>query len=229
MQVHIHSKNLSVRDNLKDYAEEKLGKLTKVYPEISSADIGFTRRAKKSGEDKYKVEITLHCKGNLVRAEEDENTPFAAIDLVSEKLERQLRRFKGKLYTNLNKHKKRSARKQRDSAGEFLTPEQIEALAAVGQQLTTPETNGAPMKDLEEPELIDDPADSDAIDDGQPVIVRSKSFAVKPMAPSEATMQMELLGHDFYVFLDDETNQVSVVYKRRDGNYGLIQPEIAQV
>ena len=60
-----------------------------------------------------------------------------------------------------------------------------------------------------------------------PVIVKTKQFAVKPMSPEEAVLQLELVGHDFFVFLNGETNDVNVVYRRRDGNYGLIEPQVA--
>jgi putative sigma-54 modulation protein len=60
----------------------------------------------------------------------------------------------------------------------------------------------------------------------EPQLVRSKSFAVKPMSPEEAAAQMDLLGHGFYVFMNAETEQVNVLYRRRDGNYGLIEPEL---
>lgn len=63
------------------------------------------------------------------------------------------------------------------------------------------------------------------IEEKEPEIVRTKRFAIKPMPVEEAVLQMELLGHDFYVFLDASTEEVNVVYKRRDGNYGLIEPE----
>jgi putative sigma-54 modulation protein len=59
-----------------------------------------------------------------------------------------------------------------------------------------------------------------------PQIVRMKRFAVKPMAPEEAALQMDLLGHDFFVFANAETEQVNVIYRRNDGNYGLIEPEL---
>jgi putative sigma-54 modulation protein len=60
-----------------------------------------------------------------------------------------------------------------------------------------------------------------------PVIVKTKQFAVKPMNPEEAVLQLELVGHDFFVFLNGETNDVNVVYRRRDGDYGLIEPQVA--
>jgi len=60
----------------------------------------------------------------------------------------------------------------------------------------------------------------------EPVIVKTKQFAVKPMSPEEAVLQLELIGHDFFVFQNAETNDVNVVYRRRDGNYGLIEPQV---
>ena len=62
-------------------------------------------------------------------------------------------------------------------------------------------------------------------DDGDIKIVRSKKFGIKPMYPEDACVQMELLGHDFYVFCNAETEEVNVVYKRKNGSYGLIEPE----
>ena len=64
-------------------------------------------------------------------------------------------------------------------------------------------------------------------EEDSPVIVKTKQFPVKPMSPEEAVLQLELVGHDFFVFLNAETNDVSVVYRRRDGNYGLIEPQVA--
>jgi ribosome hibernation promoting factor len=64
-------------------------------------------------------------------------------------------------------------------------------------------------------------------DEGSPVIVKTKQFAVKPMSPEEAVLQLELIGHDFFVFQNADSNEVNVVYRRRDGNYGLIEPQVA--
>ena len=59
----------------------------------------------------------------------------------------------------------------------------------------------------------------------EPLIVKTKQFAIGPMSPSDAVLQLELIGHDFFVFRNDETNEINVVYRRRDGNYGLIEPQ----
>lgn len=65
---------------------------------------------------------------------------------------------------------------------------------------------------------------ADEDEESEAVIVKTKSFALKPMTPEEATLQMDLVGHDFFVFINSETEETNVVYKRKDGNYGLIEP-----
>jgi putative sigma-54 modulation protein len=104
---------------------------------------------------------------------------YASIDLVVDKLERQIKKYKSKLYKSL---------KQGEGLGRLAKTTQEAA---------------------EEPE---------------PKIVKTKQIEVKPMTPEEATLQMELLGHDFFVFANSETDEVNIVYRRRDDNYGLIRP-----
>src|SRR5690606_19546309 len=69
-------------------------------------------------------------------------------------------------------------------------------------------------------------ADAAAADNGLPKVVRTKRFAIKPMSVEEAALQMELLGHDFFVFANAQTEEVNVLYRRRDGQLGLIEPEL---
>ena len=77
----------------------------------------------------------------------------------------------------------------------------------------------AKLEPLPAGEVLDDE------DEPLPGVVRTKRFAIKPMTPDEAAMQMELLNHDFFVFVNRETDQTNVLYRRKDGNYGLIEPE----
>src|SRR5690625_339724 len=77
------------------------------------------------------------------------------------------------------------------------------------------------------PKLSEIPANETVEADKMPQLVRTKRFAVKPMDVEEAVMQMDLLGHDFFVFRNADTSEVNVLYRRRDGNYGLIDPEYA--
>lgn len=93
--------------------------------------------------------------------------------------------------------------------GKLLAHPRPSEAAAVKEGATTP---------LEEPS-------EEETEEGLPTVVKTKRFAIKPMTAEEAALQMELLNHDFFVFLNAETEQVNVLYRRKDGNYGLIEPE----
>lgn len=120
----------------------------------------------------------------LLRAEEDHMDMYAAIDLISDKLERQIR-----------KHKTKVNRKHREKGN-------LNEL--FGSYESTPNV------EEEEQELE---------------IVRQKRFNLKPMDSEEAILQMDLLGHNFFVYTDAETNNTNIVYKRKDGKYGLIEAQ----
>jgi putative sigma-54 modulation protein len=133
------------------------------------------------------VEATIYTKGPVIRAREASPDVFTSIDLVLAKLERQVKKYRGKLV----------ARSQGAHKEAFVT-----------EGFTS----------LEETEEAEEEASS-------PRIVKVKQFMVKPMAPEEAALQLELIGHDFYVFTNSETQETAVVYRRRDGNYGLIEAQ----
>jgi len=180
MRVTVKGKNIAVTDALERYAEKKVERLGKYFQNIKEAIVTASTQ-----RNWHTVEIMLEGDGMVLRGEERTDNMYASIDQVVEKLEKQIKRFKGKLI-------------ERVHPGE--PPK--EHVAEVSLELT-PEAH--------EP---------------TPKIVRSKSFPLKPMPPEEAAMQMELLNHDFFVFLNTETELVTVIYKRQDGNYGLIEPEM---
>ena len=190
MLINIRGKNIQLTDSLRSYTESKVGKLQKFYEDLSSADVSLIVEKNRNVEETHKVEITLHANGTIIRGEESTISMYSSIDVAVDKLERQIKKYKQKLYRNLSKDKRR-------------------------------EQETSPIPQLPN---IDLPIDES--EELEPRIVRSKQFAMKPMDPEEATLQMELLGHDFHVFLNPNTNQINVVYKRKDGNYGLIEPTI---
>ncbi len=177
MKLIIKKNNTNLSPSLKNYIEDKIKRLAKFYDNINTAEIELISQQTKSDEMSQKVEVTLHANGHIFRCEESTISMYASIDIVSEKLERQLRKFKEKI----NKRKR--------------------------------------VKSVVQPEdrsLSDKPPFAE--------IVKVKQFAIKPMSPEEASLQMEMIGHDFYVFFNANSNVVNVIYKRKDGNYGLIEP-----
>jgi len=171
------AKNTEATEALRAYASEKVERLSRYFDHIMSVDIEFIAERNPSITKSQICEVTMFTKGATVRAVEASPDMRASIDLVVDKLERQIKRYKHKRNTSAN-------HKANGKAGVAATIAEEE----------------------------------------RPVIVRSKRVEAKPMTPEEATLQMELLGHDFFVFTNADSEDINVVYRRVDSNYGLIEP-----
>ena len=168
-------KKYEVSDELKEYAEKKIGKVDKLVRTESDASITFSAE-----RGRYTAEVTLRNNGMFYRVTETTSDMFASIDSACAALVRQVR-----------KNKTRLEKRLRDGAFERTS-----APVAV------------PEDDEEAPEYT---------------IIRNKRFSIKPMSPEEAVLQMDLLGHTFFAFRNQEADSAfSVVYKRNDGGYGMI-------
>lgn len=178
MAIHVRGKNIEITPALKDYVAKRVGKVTKYFEALGDITVILTVE-----KGRHIVEVTVPINGMLLRGEEATTDMYASIDLVIEKLEKQIEKYKTKL-----------ARKMRAGVfkGEF---------AAAAQ------------------------TDEAAMDKEELGVVKTKRFAVKPMDVEEAIMQMNLINHDFYVFSNSDTEEVNVIYRRKDGRYGLIEPE----
>ncbi len=185
IRFEIHGDNLTITDAIRDYIEEKIGKLERYFNDVPNAVAHV--KVKTYSNSATKIEVTIPLKNVTLRAEERNDDLYAGIDLINNKLERQVRKYK----TRIN-------RKSRDR----------------GDQ----EVFVAELQEMQETQV-----DNDAYDDNEIEIIRSKEFSLKPMDSEEAVLQMNLLGHDFFVFTDRETDGTSIVYRRKDGKYGLIQ------
>ncbi|MDO5375246.1 ribosome hibernation-promoting factor, HPF/YfiA family [Staphylococcus rostri] len=181
----IHGDNLTITDAMRNYIEEKIGKLERYFTNVPNATAHV--KVKTYQNSGTKIEVTIPLKNVTLRAEERHDDLYAGIDLINNKLERQVRKYK----TRVN-------RKHRDRGSE----EDI----FVDAQPT-------------QPDLDEETTESDI------EIIRSKTFHLKPMDPEEAVLQMNLLGHDFFVFNDRDTDGTSIVYRRKNGKYGLIETE----
>jgi putative sigma-54 modulation protein len=173
MHIAVNGRHLEITPAIKNYSEEKISKFEKYLPEGAEAIVTLSIE-----KYRHKAEVLLKTNGVLIQAESITGEIYSAIDEVSEKLDRQVKKYK-------EKHS--SYRK--------------------GGATRTPETHGkAPA----------------AQESGR--IIKNKRHELKPMSPEEAAMQMELLDKDFFVFINDKSSQVNVIYQRKDGNFGLIEP-----
>ncbi len=181
MQITTTFRHMESSEALKSYAEEKLSRVQKYIDEPIVAQVFLTVE-----KIRHIAEVTLNAKGITIKASEETNDMYAALDAVIDKIERQMRRYKERLKA----HKPVSESEERKVKKTILEAESIEH-----QQ--------------------------------EPVIIRSKTFSIKPMSVDEAVMQMDLLNKDFLVYRDSATEGIAVIYRRKDGNYGLIEPQKA--
>ncbi|MED4461212.1 ribosome hibernation-promoting factor, HPF/YfiA family [Metabacillus fastidiosus] len=183
MRYNIRGENIEVTPALKEYTEKKISKLERYFDD--SVDTNVNINLKYYNDKESKIEVTIPMSDLVLRAEEHNEDMYAAIDLVVNKLERQIRKHK----TKVNRKSRERGAKLTFTAG---VADEIESAVA-----------------LEEDTLE---------------LVRTKRFDLKPMDSEEAILQMNMLGHNFFVFTNSENNATNVVYKRKDGKYGLIEP-----
>lgn len=172
MQVTVIGRHIEATDALKQYATEKFSRLDKYLPKTVQVVITLSVVKKVH----HIADAVIRSNGILIQASEETEEMYSAIDLLTEKIERRVRRYKEKLVEH--KH----------------------------------QTNKTDLSVHTEPE------------DRIPQIIKTKRFDLKPMLPEEAVMQMELLDKDFFIFSNAGSGHISVIYKRKDGNIGLIEP-----
>ena len=183
MQLIIHGHGLHVTDALRAYAQEKIGHLQHYFDHIIDAHV--TMRTERADQI---IDVTLHLRHYIIKAEERSGDMYASIDLVRDRLEQQIRKYRTR---RIDRHHRANGKLQ----------------AAVAAEI--------PITD--EPEEGEGAAET-------PRIVRSKRFNVKTMEAEDAAHQMDLLGHSFFVFVNAQTAQLNVLYRRRSGDLGLIEP-----
>lgn len=174
MIYNIRGDKILVTNSIKDYITDKLGRLDKYF---KNDELKVNILIKVKGFNQT-IEVTIPTPNFTIRNEESADDLYAAIDLVTDKIERQIRKNK----TKINKIEKNAVKKLN---------------------------------------FVFDDANDDTEDNDK--IVRRKELNTKPMDEEEAILQMEMLGHDFFIFKDRDTKQICILYKRKDGNYGLIE------
>lgn len=206
MELKITTKNLTVSDRFKDYVSEKSGKVEQFSHRPQELNIKVTRyeRSRNAGlEDQ--VELTVYEPGHVVRAEARADDKFAAFDIAFGKLLERLRRY-------ADKHKVHRGGNHRHVGTSELTASDFAELDITPADHTLL-TGEIPIVGSEQDEV-------DA--SSSPLVIRSKEFERVPMSKEDAVGHMELVGHDFFLFHDQETDKPSVVYRRKGYSYGVI-------
>ncbi|MDX6439357.1 MAG: putative sigma-54 modulation protein [Gaiellaceae bacterium] len=180
MRLEVKGRNVEVNDSIRRYAEEKLERIEKQLPEPTQIEVELTLETNPSIADDHIAEATVWTKGSTLRVRESSSAFETSIDQLSDKLERQVKRYREK--------------RSRRETGRRANGHHSDEPSFSGEQLDR-------------------------------MIVKSKQFDLQPLTPDEAAVELELIGHDFFVFTNAETGLTNVVYRRRAGAYGLIEPQ----
>lgn len=197
MKLVIQGKNIEITDAIRSYVHQKIEKAAAHFQSlINEVDVCLSVERNPRVTSKQSAEVTIYINRAVVRAEESSENLYASIDLVTDKITRQLRKYKEKRRTK-----------------EHVSVRPINGDAPIDEDAT----NTSDISEIlnHQPQLPSD-------------VVRTKYFAVPPMSVHEALEHLELVGHDFYMFLNAETNEINVIYERNHGGYGLLQPRKGQ-
>ena len=184
MKTNLTARNLELSDVLREQIEHKLQRLDRITHDLAEADVELIAKASHAADSAQVAEVTLRNNGDVLRSTAAGATPMAALDIVLDRLERQVVR-----------HKERPRSVRGRHSDELESVLEREALGTI-----EPDQQPAPS------------------------VVKLKRFDMQPMFEEDAIAQMEELDHAFFVFLNAETDGVAVLYRRRDGSYGLIEP-----
>jgi ribosomal subunit interface protein len=220
MELNIVGRNLGVTDRFRAYAAEKSEKVTHLAERAISLDVKLSRHNEKNGNTgPDRVELTLVGKGPVVRAEADGSDKYAAFDVALGRLLERIRRAKDRRKVHRGQRRPTSLREATD-----LGFAEVGVQAAAPEVLEQVRTGSIPV--------IDDGQEPSSMEEDEvycPVVIRRKVFGSAPMTVDDALYFMELVGHDFYLFVDTETGRPSVVYRRKGWDYGLIGLDEADV
>ena len=201
MKTQIKGRNVTVTDALQDYANEKIERVHKLLQQrkiddVTRVELELKVHKNPSIAEPCMAEATIFTRGPVIRAHDSSTDMYAAIDLVTDKLVRRVKKYHDRVHGKTRRgHEKLVVEAESGPA-----PADAAALDQFQADLLEPGSG----------------------DNGQ--VVKTKQFALKPMSITEAALQLELIGHSFFVFTNAETSRTNVLYRRNDGHYGLIEP-----
>lgn len=210
MDIIVKGRHTGVSDRFRDHVTTKLARIERLDNKLIRVDVEVSKeRNPRLADQRERVELTIHSRGPAVRAEASADDRFAALDIALDKLEGRLRRIADRRKVHHGNH-------GTPSLSEFFyeTPPPPPPAQIVPEQ-AEPET-------LPDDKKYDDLVAIEMDGDG-PLVVREKFHEAEPMTIDQALLEMELVGHDFYLFRDKESGQPCVVYNRRGYNYGVLR------
>ncbi|MEU7861526.1 ribosome-associated translation inhibitor RaiA [Nonomuraea sp. NPDC049141] len=215
MDIIVKGRHTGVSDRFRDQVTTKLARIERLDNKLIRVDVEVSKeRNPRIASQRERVELTIHSRGPAIRAEASADDRFAALDMALDKLEGRLRRLSDRRKVHHGNHCPPSVAELTATLPEVadLAPREVEAEA---------------VPEFEEDQLPDDKQYDDIVPiemegDG-PLIVREKHHKAEPMTIDQALLEMELVGHDFYLFRDKESGQPCVVYNRRGYNYGVLR------
>ncbi|MDL4776010.1 MULTISPECIES: ribosome hibernation-promoting factor, HPF/YfiA family [Thermomonosporaceae] len=214
MDITVRGRHTDVNDRFRRHVDAKLAKIERLNQKVIRVDVEVSEeRNPKLADQRERVELTIQSRGPVIRAEAAADDRYGALDLALDKLESRLRRDGDRRKAH---HGGRS--RARPAAAEPL-PEPLETVPADAGRAAEPAGTGRydPMPAADE-QLIPIPMEGDG-----PVVVREKYHKAEPMGIEQALFEMELVGHDFFLFRDKADGHPSVVYRRRGWDYGVIR------
>lgn len=206
MEIVVTGRHVQVSDRFRRHLDDKLAKVPQLAPRVQRLDVVVTHEANpRQSKACDRVEITCHVKGPVIRAEACADDKYAALDVAMDKLLERLRRAHDRRRVHRGRH----------------VPESV--AQATARLADLPSLNGA-SGGAPEAEAEAVPAEGES-----PIEVREKVHATTPMKLDQALYEMELVGHDFYLFHDSDTDRPSVVYRRRGWSYGVIHLDVDEM
>ncbi|MDQ0800609.1 MULTISPECIES: ribosome hibernation-promoting factor, HPF/YfiA family [Micrococcaceae] len=212
MEFMISGRNLTVSDRFREYAGEKIAKIESLGDKVQRVDAKVSKEtnARQTG-DQLTVEVTVLGRGPVIRAEASAADKFAAFDLAYNKLLERLRRAKDRKKVHHGRHTPKAVREATASLEPASAHEPLYLEANHRDETVQAADNKSPYD-----------VDNDIPAGNSPVLIRRKVFPAASLSLDDAVDNMELVGHDFYLFVDKATNTPSVVYRRRGWTYGVI-------
>ncbi len=212
MEINVVGRHMDVPDRFRRHLADKLDKVTQLAPAALRVDVEISQEKNpRQTELSDRVELTVHDNGAVIRSEARADDLYGALDVAYGKLLERLRRSRDR-----RKDHRRGRDRSHQEAGESLRT------MPADQELPAPLQDVAPTSEDEtEPITVSD--EHDLAEAGSPVVIREKKHSATPMSIDDALYRMELVGHDFFLFVDAETGNPKVVYRRKGANYGVIE------